>query len=76
MANGEVVVIGASLPAEAPLVGRTLGDIAEEFEPDWDFMVASIGRGEETIIPRRDHRLEAGDHVRIVAKRRGSTAGD
>ena len=70
MANGEVVVIGASLPAEAPLVGRTLGDIAEEFEPDWDFMVASIGRGEETIIPRRDHRLEAGDHVRIVAKRR------
>ena len=69
MANGEVVVIGASLPAEAPLVGRTLGDIAEEFEPDWDFMVASIGRGEETIIPRRDHRLEAGDHVRIVAKR-------
>ncbi|NDH85008.1 MAG: Trk system potassium transporter TrkA, partial [Acidimicrobiia bacterium] len=45
MANGDVVVIGASLPAEAPLVGRTLGDIAEEFEPDWDFMVASIGRG-------------------------------
>ena len=45
MANGEVVVIGATLLEEAPLVGRTLGDIAEEFEPDWDFMVASIGRG-------------------------------
>ena len=35
----------------------------------------TIGRGEETIIPRRDHRLEAGDHVRIVAND-GSTAGD
>lgn len=69
MVGGEVLVIGAKLPAEAPLVGRTLGDIAEEFEPDWDFMVAAIGRGDETIIPRRDHRLEAGDHVRVVAKR-------
>lgn len=68
MVGGEVLVIGARLPAEAPLVGRTLGDIAEEFEPDWDFMVAAIGRGDETIIPRRDHRLEAGDHVRVVAK--------
>ncbi len=70
MVGGEVLGIGARLPAEAPLVGRTLGDIAEEFEPDWDFMVAAIGRGDETIIPRRDHRLEAGDHVRVVAKRK------
>ena len=70
MVSGEVVVIGARLPAHAPLVGRTLGEIAEEFEPDWDFMVAAIGRGDETIIPRKDHRLEANDHVRVVAKRR------
>ena len=69
MVGGEVVVIGATLPPDAPLVDKTLGDIAEEFEPEWDFMVASIGRGDETIIPRRNHRLEAGDHVRIVAKR-------
>ena len=70
MAGGEVVVIGARLSADAPLVGRTLKDIGEEFEPDWDFLVGSIGRGNETIIPRRDHRLEAGDHLRVVAKRR------
>lgn len=69
MVGGEVVVIGARLPAHAPLVGRTLGEIAEEFEPDWDFMVAAIGRGDETIIPRKDHRLEVNDHVRVVAKR-------
>jgi len=70
MAGGEILVIGARLPEDAPFVGKTLGEIAEEFEPDWDFMVATIGRAEETIIPRRDHRLRAGDHVRIVAKRR------
>ncbi len=70
MANGDVVVIGAVLPEHAPLVGRTLGEIGEEFEPDWDFMVVAIGRGDETIIPRKDHRLEANDHVRVVAKRR------
>ncbi|NIR39398.1 MAG: Trk system potassium transporter TrkA, partial [Actinobacteria bacterium] len=51
MAGGEVVVIGARLPSHAPLVGRTLADLGEEFEPDWDFVVGSIGRGEETIIP-------------------------
>ncbi len=70
MVNGEVVVIGARLPSHAPLVGRRLGEIAKEFEPDWDFVVAAIGRGDDTIIPRSDHRLETNDHVRIVAKRR------
>jgi trk system potassium uptake protein TrkA len=70
MAGGEVIVIGARLPEDAPLIGRTLKDIGEEFEPDWDFVVGSIGRGEETIIPRRDHRLEPGDHVRVAMKRR------
>ncbi len=70
MLGNEVVVIGARLPDHAPLVGRTLGDIGEEFEPDWDFIVSAIGRADETVIPRRDHRLEAGDHVRVVVKRR------
>ena len=70
MVGDEVLVIGARLPADAPLVGRTLGEIGTEFEPDWDFMVAAISRDDETIIPRRDHRLQTGDHVRIVAKRK------
>lgn len=70
MADSEVIVIGARLPDHAPLVGRTLKEIGEEFEPDWDFVVGSIGRGEETIIPRQDHRLEAGDHLRVAVKRR------
>jgi trk system potassium uptake protein TrkA len=69
MAKDKVLVIGATLGEDAPLAGRTLEEIGEEFEPDWAFMVAAIGRSDETFIPRRDHRLEVGDHVRIVAKR-------
>jgi trk system potassium uptake protein TrkA len=77
MVGDEVLVIGARLPADAPLVGRTLGEIGTEFEPDWDFMVAAISRDDETIIPRRDHRLQTADHVRIVAKRKaGKMVGE
>lgn len=70
MAGGEVIVIGARLPEHAPLIGRSLKDIGEEFEPDWDFVVGSIGRGDETIIPRRDHTLQPGDHVRVAIRKR------
>jgi len=69
MADGEVIVIGATLSEGAPMVGRTLGEIGEEFEPEWEFMVAAISRGDQTIIPRRDHELAAGDHLRVVAKK-------
>lgn len=70
MAGGEVLVIGARLAECAPLVGRSLKEIGAEFEPEWEFVVGSIGRDEESIIPRRDERLKAGDHLRLALKRR------
>ncbi len=70
MAGGEVLVIGARLAPDAPLVGRSLKEVGEELEPDWDFVVGSIGRAGETIIPRHNHYLEAGDHLRVVLKKR------
>jgi len=70
MAGGEVLVIGARLSAASPLVGRSLSDVGKEFEPEWEFVVGSIGRGDETIIPRRNHHLEAGDHIRLAVKKR------
>lgn len=45
LAGGEVVVIGAILEAGAPLCGRRLSDIAAEYEPDWQFLVAAVTRG-------------------------------
>ena len=70
MAQGEAIVIGARLSARAPLVGRSLSEIAAEYEPDWEFLVGSITRGDQTVIPRADHRLAADDLVRVVCERR------
>lgn len=69
MAGGEVVVIGARLPEDAPIVGRSLKDIALEHEPEWEFLFGVITRGDKTIIPRGDVRLEADDLVRVLCKR-------
>jgi trk system potassium uptake protein TrkA len=76
MGDGEVIVLGARLPADAPLVGVSLHALGRELEPDWDFIVASITRTDEdtdeekTIIPREDVILRAGDLLRVVCKRR------
>ena len=69
MAHGEAIVIGARLEADAPIVGRRLSELAAEYEPDWEFMVGSISRGENTYIPRADYMLMADDLVRVVCKR-------
>ena len=69
MAQGEALVIGTRLEAGAPIVGRRLSEIAAEFEPDWEFMVGSITRGDNTYIPRADYRLAEDDLIRVVCKR-------
>lgn len=70
MAGGEVVVLGARLPADAPVVGRSLVDIACDHEPEWEFLFGVITRRGETIIPRGDVVLEANDLVRVLCKRK------
>lgn len=70
MADGEVLVIGAILTADAPLCGQTLSEIAAKYEPDWEFLVAARTRDGETVIPRADERLQPADHIWLVAKRK------
>jgi len=70
MAEGEVVVVGAKLTADAPWANKRLADIAEEYEPDWDFLVAALTRAGDSRIPRADTTLEPGDLLRVVCKRR------
>ncbi len=70
MGHGEAIVIGARLTSASSLTGRKLSEIARDYEPDWDFIVGSISRGAESIIPREDARLLEGDLVRVVCKRR------
>ena len=44
MADEEVVIIGARLPAHAPMVGVSLHALGRELDPDWDFIVGTITR--------------------------------
>ena len=69
LGNGEVFAIGARVPVDAPIVGKSLIEIGVENEPEWDFIVSTIRRGDETVIPRGDYTIEAGDLVRVVCKR-------
>lgn len=68
LADDELLMIAANLSAEAPFVGETLSEIGERYEPEWDFIVCTITRDGRTIVPRKDHRFQAGDNVRIVCK--------
>ena len=70
LAGGEVIVIGTTLQSGAPLCNQSLSELGEQYEPDWDFLVAARTRGGETVIPRADERLQADDHLWVVAKRR------
>ncbi|MGI9622325.1 MAG: Trk system potassium transporter TrkA [Acidimicrobiales bacterium] len=70
LAGGEVFVIGATLDAEAPLCGRTLSEIAAQYEPDWEFLVAARTRAGETVIPRADEEIMADDHLYMISKKR------
>ena len=75
MADGEVVVLGARLPAHAPIVGDSLSELGIRYDPDWDFIVGTITRRredgtEETEIQRGDDVLQEGDLLRVICKRR------
>ena len=73
MAGGEIVVLGVRLAGHAPVVGHTLEELAEAYSPNWQFLFGAITRGDETVIPRGNHRLEAGDLVRVVCTRQART---
>ncbi len=57
------------MPADAPIVDKTLLEIGQQYEPHWDFLFGAITRGDETIIPRGDHRIQAHDLLRVVCRR-------
>lgn len=71
MVGGEVMIIGARLPTDAPMVGQTLHELAQAHEPHWDYLIGSITRRGQTTIARQDVRLEPDDHLRIVCNLRG-----
>lgn len=64
-AGGRVQLIGLPVREGAPVAGRELEDLAEEFR-DNHYVTAAIVRDGVTIIPKGDTRIEAGDHLYIL----------
>ncbi|MFT7646335.1 MAG: trk system potassium uptake protein TrkA [Candidatus Poriferisodalaceae bacterium] len=71
MANGEVLLVGARLGEDAPIVGKSLSAIGAEYEPEWDFIFGTLTRDGETRVLRDDPVLESHDLLRVVCRRRG-----
>jgi trk system potassium uptake protein TrkA len=64
--DGEIILVGVRVRANAPLVGLQLKEFAST---NHRFHVSAIKRDHETIIPRGDDRMEEGDILYITTTR-------
>ena len=71
MAGGEVLLVGARLADDAPVVGRSIGEIGSSYDPEWDFIFGEIVRGGESHVIREETVLQSHDLLRVVCLRRG-----
>lgn len=67
LADGKMQLIGLRLGKQSPLAGKTLVDYAKEF-PEITFRVVAIARRGMTIIPSGSVRMQAYDHIFVLAK--------
>lgn len=68
-ATGKVRVVGTRVAEGSRVAGRTLMDIHKDLGQRIA-LVTTVVRGEETLIPRGDTVIEAGDHVYLSGPRR------
>lgn len=64
--NGEIIVVGVSIRENAKMCGMQLKDFSFS---NHNFHVSAIKRGHETLIPRGNDRMEAGDILYITTRR-------
>ena len=64
--EGQIILAGIQLPEDAPITGMQLKDFAFS---NHSFHVSAIRRNHETIIPRGDDRLLAGDILYFTTTR-------
>ncbi len=68
--NGKVTLLGLDIEQDAPVVGKTMAEIAS-LSDERKFVVVAIQRGLDTIIPRGGTRVETGDHLYIITSAEG-----
>ncbi len=72
-AGGAVQLVGMSLEAGNPVIGRTLERLSADGPPA-DSLIAMIFRGPQVIIPRGAAVLAEGDRVFVLTSRAGAPA--
>ncbi|MCF6178761.1 MAG: Trk system potassium transporter TrkA [Geopsychrobacter sp.] len=65
-AEGNVQFLGYRIGKENPLCELTLAELGE-LRGIYRFVIVAISRGKETIIPRGDDAIQAGDSIYLVA---------
>jgi len=68
-AEGQIQFLGYRITRESPLDGLSLRELGE-IRGMYRFVVAAISRGGETIIPRGDDTIQAGDSIFIFAHKK------
>ncbi|ALM06438.1 portal protein [Sediminicola sp. YIK13] len=70
--NGALIMVGVSLPKQAPFIGKMVKDAANIF-PELHFMPIAIQRTgtQYTLIPRGDTEFKSEDQVYFITSREG-----
>ena len=66
-ADGRVQLVGIRMDRDAPVIGRTLQEVAAAHD-HLTFRIAGIARGARTIIPRGDERIQKNDQVFVLVE--------
>lgn len=69
--GGKLSVIGLRLDKDAPVIRKTIVDIAKEFE-SFDFRIVALHRNFRTIIPKGNDRFLPNDQVFIITRPEGN----
>jgi trk system potassium uptake protein TrkA len=69
--EGKLAVIGLRLDKDAPVIRKTVADIANDFE-SFDFRIVALHRNFRTIIPKGNDRFLPNDQVFVIAKPEGN----
>ena len=70
--EGKLSVIGLRLDKDAPVIRKSVVDIAKEFET-FDFRIVALHRNFKTIIPKGNDKFLPNDQVFVITKPEGNS---
>tara|TARA_R110002050_G_scaffold89200_1_gene187888 strand:- start:1125 stop:2465 length:1341 start_codon:yes stop_codon:yes gene_type:complete len=63
--NGKITLLGLDIDKDADIVGKSMAEVAK-LSSKRDYVVVAIRRENNTIIPKGDTVVEAGDHLFVI----------